>query len=206
MPKLEIRNCNPLFALNSSDAEKIAAETVRRHSHPQQAAEATDKARNFALSLLGSREHSLSGAPIVSALQSGSYVSARDCSRLIDSLKPLPYKARPAVSAPKTTKVGDGFYLLPDPDGEFSSYVKVQEARNGSGRLYAKRWDGEHWQYEPGLVYKITPEMTLTAEQAKAWGKLYGNCIYCSRDLTDDRSITAGYGPICAEKRGLPWG
>lgn len=41
---------------------------------------------------------------------------------------------------------------------------------------------------------------------AKAYGKLVGACCFCSRKLTDERSVTVGYGPECAENYGLPWG
>jgi hypothetical protein len=37
-------------------------------------------------------------------------------------------------------------------------------------------------------------------------GKQLGSCCYCAIELTDDRSIAAGYGPVCAKKWGLPWG
>lgn len=35
---------------------------------------------------------------------------------------------------------------------------------------------------------------------AKAHGKLAGRCCSCGRELTDENSIAAGIGPICAEK------
>jgi len=38
------------------------------------------------------------------------------------------------------------------------------------------------------------------------FGKLTGNCCFCNRELTDDRSKDAGWGPVCAKKFGLPWG
>lgn len=44
------------------------------------------------------------------------------------------------------------------------------------------------------------------AEQAAAYGRATGNCCFCSRQLTDARSVTVGYGPICADKWCLPWG
>lgn len=37
-------------------------------------------------------------------------------------------------------------------------------------------------------------------------GKAHGVCCYCARPLTDPRSVTAGYGPVCADHWGLPWG
>lgn len=37
-------------------------------------------------------------------------------------------------------------------------------------------------------------------------GKESGQCCFCSLPLTDERSVKAGYGPICAGHYGLPWG
>jgi hypothetical protein len=44
------------------------------------------------------------------------------------------------------------------------------------------------------------------AAAALAYGKATGNCCFCRRGLTDARSVEAGYGPICADHYGLPWG
>jgi len=41
---------------------------------------------------------------------------------------------------------------------------------------------------------------------AAAYGMLSGNCSFCSRELTDERSTEVGYGPVCAKKWHLPWG
>lgn len=41
---------------------------------------------------------------------------------------------------------------------------------------------------------------------AISYGKLTGACCFCGLTLTDIRSVTVGYGPICAEKWDLPWG
>lgn len=37
-------------------------------------------------------------------------------------------------------------------------------------------------------------------------GKTSGMCCFCSSPLTDKRSTAVGYGPICAQRFGLPWG
>lgn len=37
-------------------------------------------------------------------------------------------------------------------------------------------------------------------------GRRTGNCCFCSRELRTKESLTVGYGPICAERFGLPWG
>ncbi len=41
---------------------------------------------------------------------------------------------------------------------------------------------------------------------AAAYGKITGNCCFCRRKLTDQRSTDVGYGPVCAERFGLAWG
>lgn len=40
----------------------------------------------------------------------------------------------------------------------------------------------------------------------KAYGLATCSCSMCGRELTDPRSTEVGYGPVCAERWGLPWG
>jgi Family of unknown function (DUF6011) len=42
------------------------------------------------------------------------------------------------------------------------------------------------------------------AVAAKRYAQLFGNCSFCSKQLTDAGSIEVGYGPICAAHWGLP--
>jgi uncharacterized protein DUF6011 len=37
-------------------------------------------------------------------------------------------------------------------------------------------------------------------------GQQFKHCIFCNTELTSKASLFAGYGPICAENWGLPWG
>jgi len=41
------------------------------------------------------------------------------------------------------------------------------------------------------------------AEVARKYGALTGNCCFCAKKLTDDKSVAAGFGPKCAENFGL---
>ena len=63
---------------------------------------------------------------------------------------------------------------------------------------------------QPETATAIVAALRAIAEYpagaAKAYGDATGNCCFCSIKLTDKRSITAGYGPICANNYGLPWG
>lgn len=41
---------------------------------------------------------------------------------------------------------------------------------------------------------------------AALFGQRTGSCCFCRRHLEDYRSVSMGYGPVCAENWGLPWG
>jgi superfamily II DNA or RNA helicase len=82
---------------------------------------------------------------------------------------------------------------------------KVIMAIYGSGHKYAKKLvqksDGSwHFVFESKAISLLTPEDRMTLENAKAFGKLYGICCSCSRQLTDEDSIEHGMGPICRGK------
>lgn len=107
------------------------------------------------------------------------------------------------------TEPPEGIHLL---DGVI---YKVQVAVHGSGQLYAKVltepsygtdyqagvYDSK-WTFEylgrKGAFWKLSESTLMTLEQAKEFGKLYGMCCVCGATLTDERSIEAGIGPVCA--------
>jgi hypothetical protein len=41
---------------------------------------------------------------------------------------------------------------------------------------------------------------------ASTYGRKTGNCCFCGRFLTDERSVYVGYGPVCAEHFSMPYG
>ena len=100
----------------------------------------------------------------------------------------------PEVKAQTIESITDGMYLKDD------VVYKVQIAKQGSGRLYAKILTDSGFEYAPGAMRDLRAEHKMTLDQAKEYGKLYGVCCVCSRDLTDEHSIAAGIGPICAKK------
>ena len=78
----------------------------------------------------------------------------------------------------------------------------------------ARKFLGE--VYDDGLLHVLdcaTPaELDLLrafAEEplrlAKIYGDRTGNCCFCGLFLTTAESVGSGYGPICADKWGLPW-
>jgi hypothetical protein len=72
-----------------------------------------------------------------------------------------------------------------------------------TGNTYAKVFIPDNgWIYAQGAVKTLAQASApaLTLEEAKKYGRIYGVCIVCSRTLTDEESIAAGIGPICAGK------
>jgi hypothetical protein len=102
-----------------------------------------------------------------------------------------------ATAAPVQRVTEDGIYRAPD-----GTIYKVQIAKQGSGQLYAKRLhltDGKGtFVYVAGAIHTLRADWRMTLEQAAEFGKLYGVCIRCGRDLTDEESIARGIGPVCA--------
>ena len=81
-------------------------------------------------------------------------------------------------------KAGSAYAGKIAPDGAFSA---AREAPKGI--------------YEALLGFAADP-----VKAAHAYGMETGSCCFCARELTDARSVTVGYGPICASRWGLPWG
>lgn len=89
-----------------------------------------------------------------------------------------------------------GIYYLP---GEPVTIFKVQPSRS-SDRVWAKQLETDgSWTYvgrkplNAGLV-------KLDAETATQFGHAYGLCACCGRLLTNEDSIEAGIGPVCASR------
>ena len=131
--------------------------------------------------------------------------SVGEASQVIDSLLSQPrVEARPAPSGNGQAPAGEPVEGIHYFDG---AVFKVQVARQGSGRLYAKRLRepdanggrGE-WEYlgrgEP--FHRLTANTLMTREQAEEFGHRLGICCVCGRLLTDPTSVEAGIGPVCS--------
>lgn len=83
---------------------------------------------------------------------------------------------------------------------------KVQCAVHGSGMMYAKKLvihEGNKtgtFEYEAGAIKTLAEADKMTLDQAKEFGAIYGMCCNCGKTLTDEKSIGAGIGPVCAAK------
>jgi len=58
---------------------------------------------------------------------------------------------------------------------------------------------------EPHWLTLIKEIESNPAVNIGAKGKESGTCCFCTRILNNPGSIHYGYGPVCADKYGLPW-
>lgn len=94
--------------------------------------------------------------------------------------------------------------------------VKDAERHEETSFGWAKVWYGKvdaFGQFVPSKKNQLAGLEELLGElssdpvgAAKKYGKLTGNCCFCGKALSDERSTKEGYGPICATNFGLPWG
>jgi hypothetical protein len=75
-------------------------------------------------------------------------------------------------------------------------YVKTEEGDEYLGKIIGTQYSG-----------KSVPALAAIAAdprgEAVAWGRKYGRCSCCGRELSDPQSVALGIGPICATKWGL---
>lgn len=131
-----------------------------------------------------------------------------DASDMIDTLirytlpriRQMVRETRPSSEPqPKYAEVEDGMYIEASLNTNGQRIFKIQRAVHGSGNQYAKELIEGKFTYAPGLIRFVKQHCRrMTLEDAKKYGALYGTCCVCGRTLTDENSIEAGIGPVCA--------
>jgi hypothetical protein len=148
-----------------------------------------------------------------------SAMDRKSCSEFISSMLEQP--KREFEKRTSQVAVGEGMYKMDD------VIYKVQVAHHGSGHLYAKQLkitpaekclcsDLQGVMCTPcrngtnaargsfvrasGVLTRLRPEHKMSLKEAKQFGALYGFCVRCGAILTDEVSIEAGIGPVCAGK------
>lgn len=124
--------------------------------------------------------------------------NARDAHRAL--LREARAAAR-AASVPARAEVTEGMWIIGKIGSDDARIYKVQLAVHGSGRLYAKELIAGSFEFAPGAMRELaTSGRKMTLAEAKQYGALYGTCCVCGRTLTNEASIAAGIGPVCAQR------
>jgi hypothetical protein len=93
-------------------------------------------------------------------------------------------------------------------DPVFNSY-RGREERPWFGRVSTGGEFQPGRNAPDGLGEKLRRFAADPAGEAAAHGRLTGRCCFCNHRLgegEDRRSVEIGYGPVCADRFGLPWG
>jgi hypothetical protein len=141
---------------------------------------ASERQVSFLQSLMAERAHNL--------VVDFANLSSKDASAFIDALIKAPKSGAQALK--------QGVYRNAD-----GIIYRVHESRT-TGNLYAKVLNvvERKFEYEQGAVRRLTAEMRMTIEDAKAFGAEYDFCVVCGAFLTDAKSAAMGIGPVCAKK------
>jgi len=141
------------------------------------------------------------------------------------------HSARPQVSElPNVKNVVDSRYRVVQADGSSLS-VRLSESRTHKGeRVLTYLGQGADWTFAAFVrsngdvvlarsAYNMKKSLKAALDvlvksvedhdwlkHAVAFSLVGNNCCFCGRDLDTAESISMGYGPICADKYGLPWG
>lgn len=81
---------------------------------------------------------------------------------------------------------------------------------NPLNKLYGKFQRGYAPREYGNWSNDIRATLTSICEDPLKYGAIHGqqykHCCFCNTELTSKASLFAGYGPICADNWGLPWG
>jgi hypothetical protein len=112
----------------------------------------------------------------------------------IETLKGYGRKGGQERRSDTITVTEEGFYL-----GLDNEAYKVQRTKDKE-RLYAKRATPNDWEYDKGAIYRLTPEMIMSAHQIAEFGRNRGFCVVCSTEFQRYISTQLGIGPTCGPK------
>jgi hypothetical protein len=103
--------------------------------------------------------------------------------------------------------------LSPSQDGDNvwvnDPHNKVENRWGSLSPAYLGKINRRHGivgDFSAAVRQQIAAAAANPAAAAAEYGRETGYCSFCSRELTDERSVGVGYGPICADKFSLPWG
>ena len=129
---------------------------------------------------------------------------------MTDLLDRFALALKAGIKRPKVN-TGDLLFSLAPAHGHNAGCVYVKGEKDAYGdRPYLGKITPEGKFFagrgvEDDVKQRIAEVGSDVVGSAKAHGAQHGNCCFCSRDLTTDESVSNGYGPICADRYGLPW-
>ena len=126
----------------------------------------------------------------------------------------LLYRAAAHLKFPKLTLDRDGQLLrlsIAGPKSKYAGSIMVTDGKVFPNNIWfgTIAEDGSFTPSRSATTFVIDSLVQLNADPAgfaRRYGKDTGSCCFCSRELSTPESLAVGYGPVCAEHYGLPWG
>jgi len=86
----------------------------------------------------------------------------------------------------------------------------VDEGRYPDNKYFGRLFPDGRWQQGRAATQEVLDLVARLARDpakvASEYGRLTGNCCFCRKALSDERSTAVGYGGTCAKHFDLPWG
>lgn len=110
---------------------------------------------------------------------------------------------------------GAGLHIALAPSSKYPNSIRVLDAKATDDSRRFHGWiDAQGFHVARGCDSSLASDIVDTLRKvevdpvaaAKLYGRQTSSCCMCGRHLDTSESVTAGYGPICADKYGLPWG
>lgn len=151
---------------------------------------ATEKQINFLVKLLAEKIEDPA-----KSLDAIKWVHEHKLSKALASEKISEYMAMPSVRTAfsSTSELDEGMYRMND------EIFKVY--RTQAGHLTTKQLIEGCFEYTGRKpLHSLTAEHRMSLVEAQEYGRITGICCNCGRKLTNEESIAAGIGPICASR------
>jgi hypothetical protein len=167
---------------------------AKRYNHANKDAEATQRQIDFINRLKVERDVPTEMLEDNRRLWREGKFDAAAASKFIDALITLP-------TVSNLSRKNDHLMGVHNVDGRI---IKVQRSRE-TGRLYTKELRQElsgKWSFAimPAGLKLVSGDTKISLDEAKKFGTRTGTCCICGRLLTDENSVAAGIGPICASR------
>lgn len=104
---------------------------------------------------------------------------------------------------------------LAGPNSKYKGSIMITDGGPyGANKWYGVVTPSGEWtpskQVTPELRNLIARTLKSFSENPKhaamTYGHMSSSCCFCNKALDTKESVKAGYGPVCADKWGLPWG
>jgi hypothetical protein len=108
------------------------------------------------------------------------------------------------LKKPVLRLAGFRFSLAPEGRNAGAIYVKDAASRDYLGKVQGGKFQRRFGSCDDATAAQVVELAADPEAAAIAYGRKFGQCAACARELSNGESIERGIGPICAQKFG--WG